>query len=223
MSGTTAPCRLELRGLAKRFGRQVVLRALDLRVHAGEIVGLTGPNGAGKTTLLAIVAGLMPPDEGEYRLDGEPLDEVGIEHRRRIALVAHATQLYPLLTARENLELFVDLRAAAGSSSQASADLLARLGLAEVAERPVGRCSRGMAQRVALARGLSAGADLLLLDEPFTALDSHGRALLVDLLREERARGVAILLSSHDGPALRDLADRIVHLEGGALEGNGLG
>jgi heme ABC exporter ATP-binding subunit CcmA len=213
-----SPPAAELRGVAQRFGRNVVLRGLDLSLAPGALVGLVGANGAGKTTLFAILAGLLQPDEGERWLFGAPADEVAQDARARLAYVAHATQLYPGLSGRENLELYADLRRACGLASRDARETLTELGLSEDAQvRPVSSYSRGMAQRVALARALAGRPELLLLDEPFTALDARGRAQLAEVLMAERARGAAILLSSHDFDALVQICDRVVLLERGSL------
>jgi heme ABC exporter ATP-binding subunit CcmA len=212
------PPAAELRGVAQRFGRNVVLRSLDLTLEPGTLVGLVGANGSGKTTLFSILAGLLQPDAGERRLFGVDAADVSHALRARLAYVAHATQLYPGLSGRENLELYADLRRACGLASRAAEEVLTRLGLSREAQgRPVGSYSRGMAQRVALARALAASPDLLLLDEPFTALDARGRAQLAEVLLAERARGAAILLSSHDLDALVQICDRVVLLERGGL------
>jgi heme ABC exporter ATP-binding subunit CcmA len=210
----------ELRGITCRFGRKAVLRGVDLTIGTGEIVGLLGHNGAGKTTLFSIMVGLRQPDHGVRRFGGRELADVELEVRARLAWLAHSPQLYPLLSARENLELFVDL---AGDSRPSNAPnpvaVLEQLGLGEVIERPVGTFSRGMAQRVALARALALAPALLILDEPFTALDRAGRALLAELLRAEAARGAAVLLSSHDLDVVADVVDRAVLLHGGVIDG----
>ncbi|MEM9459895.1 MAG: ABC transporter ATP-binding protein [Myxococcota bacterium] len=217
MTGSVTP--LELRGIGKRFGRLSVLRGVDLRVEAGEVVGLIGANGSGKTTLLCIAVGLLPPSEGERWLGGREAPTIELPDRQRIAFVTHTTQLYPRLTARENLQLFADLRRAAGMDSAAADPLLERLGLSHAASRIVGTFSRGMQQRLALARALMGRPQLLLLDEPFTALDRPGRLRLAEVLLEERERGLAVLLSSHDYDAVVSVTDRVVLLEGGRLRG----
>jgi heme ABC exporter ATP-binding subunit CcmA len=210
----------ELRGITCRFGRKAVLRGVDLTIGTGEIVGLLGHNGAGKTTLFSILVGLRQPDAGVRRFAGREHDDVELEVRARLAWLAHSPQLYPLLSARENVELFVDL---AGDSRPANAPapvtVLEQLGLAEVIERPVGTFSRGMAQRVALARALTLAPELLILDEPFTALDRAGRALLAELLRKQAARGAAVLLSSHDLDVVAEVVDRALLLHGGVIDG----
>lgn len=208
---------LTLRGIGKHFGRLAVLRGLDLDLGGGEIVGLIGANGAGKSTLLSIIAGLMPPSRGERSFAGS--DAVDRDERARFAVVSHTAQTYPRLTALENLALFAKLRAQAGAHSEPLLPTLERLGLAYAAERQAGTFSRGMLQRLALARALLGRPEMLLLDEPFTALDRPGRALLATVLAEERDRGAAILLISHDLEALVSVADRVVLLEGGVIAG----
>jgi heme ABC exporter ATP-binding subunit CcmA len=209
---------LELRGVEQRFGRHVVLRRVDMRVEAGEIVGLIGVNGAGKTTLLSIVAGLLQPTAGQRRF-GQSDGDMGIHHRARMAYVAHTPQLYPRLTARENLELFARLRVAAGMPAPATEGTLERLGLDSVRDQIVETFSRGMMQRLALARALACRPELLLLDEPFTALDGDGRELLVKILGEERNRGAATLLSSHEVDMVCSVADKVLLLERGEIAG----
>ncbi len=210
---------LELCGIGKRFGRLSVLRGVDLRVDAGEVVGLIGANGSGKTTLLCIAVGLLAATEGERKFGGTVTQRVELELRERIAFVTHTTQLYPRLSARENMALYTELRDAAGIESLPADPLLERLGLTHAADRLVGTYSRGMQQRLALARALMGRPELLLLDEPFTALDRPGRHRLAEVLREERDRGLAVLLSSHDYDAVVSVTDRVVLLEAGRLRG----
>ncbi|MDC0671009.1 ABC transporter ATP-binding protein [Nannocystis radixulma] len=219
MTGAPAPITpIVLRSISQRFGRKVVLRGVDLELRAGSITGLVGANGAGKTTLFLILAGLLQPDGGERRFGGREVGDVDLELRARLAFVAHAPQLYPGLSARANLELFAELRRAAGLSSRPADDVLRGLGLpVDALDRPVSTFSRGMAQRVALARAVAGDPELLLLDEPFTALDARGRSQLAGALLAERDRGTAILLSSHDQGTLLRVCDRLVLLEAGAI------
>jgi len=218
VSATILP--VELRGITCRFGRKAVLRGVDLEVGSGEIVGLLGQNGAGKTTLFSILVGLRQPDDGVRRFAGREHVEVDLEIRARLAWLAHSPQIYPLLSARENVELFLelagDLRPTGARDPVAT---LEQLGLGEVIDRPVGTFSRGMAQRVALARALALGPELLILDEPFTALDRAGRALLAELLRAEARAGSAVLLSSHDLDVVAQVVDRALLLDGGVIRG----
>jgi len=216
-SPTIAP--LEVRGVSQRFGRKRVLRRVDLRVDGGELVGLVGANGSGKTTLFSIISGLLPADAGESTFAGRAFDQLRPPSRARLAYVAHRPQVYLGLTARENLRLYAELRATVGATTIDSDGVLERFGLAEAADRLVSTFSRGMAQRLALARALAGRPDVLILDEPFTALDRQGREFLAEILRAERGRGSAIFVASHDHDMLVKVADRVLHLEGGVIAG----
>lgn len=212
---------VELDDIRFRYGRNSVLRGVSLSVAAGEVVALLGPNGAGKTTLFSILTGRQFADHGDIRFAGEVCTEVDLEHRARIAHVAHRPEVYPQLSALENLELFHSLRAAAGQGEGGKREelrtWLGRLGLASSVDRMVSTFSRGMAQRVALARALSSAPELLIMDEPFTALDPGGRAELGKRLREASAGGTAILVASHDLDAIAAVAHRALVLRDGVI------
>ncbi len=208
---------LELRRVTHWFGSHRVLRDVDLHVESGEIVALMGANGAGKTTLINVVLGLISPQRGERCLAGAPAGELSRVHRAAIGWVAHSPQLYPRLDARENLELFVRLRAAAGARSAPIDEVLVRMGLTHEHDQPVATFSRGMLQRLALARALCSVPELLVLDEPFTALDREGRQQLSRILDDERTRGAGILLATHDAEVASMLADRVLRLHGGSI------
>ncbi len=207
---------LALHDLGKRYGRLAVLRAIDLQVAPGEIVALLGANGCGKTTLLSIAAGLLAPSSGTRAYGPQRVAELDRAARMRLAFVAHSTQLYARLSALENLELLASLRGDAPTRA-GLAQLLDRVGLSAAADRAAGTFSRGMQQRLAIARALVGAPELLLLDEPFTALDYAGRAILTQVLLAERARGAAILLSSHDLDAVAQCCDRAVLLADGRI------
>lgn len=214
---------LEAKSVSRRFFRGSdevwAVRDVSLRVQPGELLALVGRSGSGKTTLLNIAVGLLPQSEGERRLGGRAAPQVELGQRAKIAFVTHTTQLYGRLTARENMALFAELRAAAGVETAPADPLLDRLGLLHAADRVVGTFSRGMMQRLALARALQGRPQLLLLDEPFTALDRPGRERLAEVLVQERAAGLAVLLSSHDYDAVVAVTDRVVLLESGRLAG----
>jgi molybdate transport system ATP-binding protein len=205
-----------------RRGSFWVRAAFEAR--AGETLALLGPNGSGKSTLVGAIAGLLPPDEGSVRLDGEVLDDVAADvrvpaERRPVGVVFQDLLLFPHLSALENVAF--PLRARGVARPQArdrSLGWLERLGIgARAAARPRD-LSGGEAQRVALARALVAEPALLLLDEPLSALDVGARARIRDLLREELARfpGVRILVT-HDPVEASTLADRLVLLEDGHI------
>ena len=203
---------VEARGVHQAYGRQAALRGIDVGVKAGEAVALLGPNGAGKSTLLRILSSLERPSRGEVRWGGRSADA---EVRRGVGLVAHESLCYADLTARENLRFFAELY---DVDDRARVDaLLDRVALTAAADRPVRTYSRGMLQRIAVARALVASPRLLLLDEPFTGLDRQGVATLAAILDEEKARGAAILVVSHDLPAIARLVDRGVVLHKGKI------
>jgi heme ABC exporter ATP-binding subunit CcmA len=203
-----------LRGLVKRFGPVVALRGIDLEVPAGAVQVLVGPNGAGKTTLLRILAGLARPSAGSVQVAGDARDRRSA--RRRIGYIGHNTLLYPALTARENLIFAGRLYGVADPSERAAA-LIAEYELDGAAERPAGACSRGTAQRLAIARGLVHDPEVVLLDEPFTGLDPRSAERLVERISALRREGRTVFLVSHDLVRAAALGDRSAVLVGGRL------
>jgi peptide/nickel transport system ATP-binding protein len=217
--------KLELRRLTKRFGAApAVLDSVSLEIAAGEVVGLAGASGTGKSTLARCIAGLERADSGQLLLDGVPLaNRRTLAQRRCVQYVwqeAHLA-LSPYRTAlqsvTEPLEGF-GLEPATERAATAAA-WLSRMGLdaAAMQRRPDG-LSGGQCQRVVLARALAAKPDLLLLDEPFSALDTVTTAALLRLLQEVlHARPASVLVVSHDARVLRRLSHRVLQLQGGRL------
>ncbi len=203
---------IEAEALGKTFGRVRVLRDLTLRVAAGEALVLFGPNGAGKSTLLRLCATLYTPTSGVLRVFGSEQPEA--RTRRRIGLVSHQSFLYPDLSARENLAFYARLYGLSRPADTATF-WLARVGLADVGSRPVRVFSRGMEQRLALARALLHAPDLLLLDEPWSALDAAAADLLSELLGSLRAEGRTLIVATHDFERGLAVADRAVILHRG--------
>jgi heme exporter protein A len=186
---------IQARAVEKRYGRRRALRPLDLDLAEGGFLVVTGPNGSGKTTLLRLVAGLVAPTRGTL--------EVGAE-RGRLGYLGHESLLYRDLTALENLDLYGRLYRVPERRERIGM-LLERFGLWEVRAERVGSFSRGMTQRLALCRALLHEPDLLILDEPFSALDIEG----VDLLERqlgELAGDVTLLVSTHEPERLERLA-----------------
>lgn len=208
---------VEARGLVRRFGTATVLAGVDLRVAPGEILAIFGPNGAGKTTLMRILGTLLAPSAGAVRLFGD--DAFGSQARvlrRRIGLVAHETFLYPDLTATENLLYYARLYRLDDGVAR-TAELLAWAGLEAHRARPVRSFSRGMAQRLALARALLHRPELLLLDEPFSGLDAAGADAAEAVLARTRDAGGTVILTTHDVARGLGLSDRACILNRGRL------
>jgi ABC-type lipoprotein export system ATPase subunit len=216
----------ETRAVRKSYGRgaheRIVLDGLDATFLGGRLVAVTGPSGSGKTTLLHLLAGLRDPDEGEVAILGRPLGGLAREERARlrrghVAFIGQNPGLTPFLSARENVELGLALRGVRPDDQQERAlEALTRVGLFERAEQRVARLSAGERQRVAVARALAAGAELLLADEPTARLD-EANALGVGALfaRLARAAGVAVVVATHDALVVEQ-ADTVLAL--GAYE-----
>lgn len=213
---------LQVRGLVRRYGRLVGLDGLDLELKAGECVALLGANGSGKSTAVRTIAGLLEPSEGSVRIGGhDPHVEPDAEAARAaLALVPDAPLLYDDLTVRQHLELVALAHGIVDDGLEDRiAELLERLGLTARAEFLPAELSRGMRQKTALACALVRPAGLLMLDEPVVGLDPPSQALLAELLLEAKARGTAVLLTTHQVRFADGVADRAVLLgEGKVLD-----
>jgi len=205
---------VEADGLGKSFGRTPVLRDVSLRVARGEALTIFGPNGAGKSTMLRLCATLTRPTVGRLRLFGN--EAVGPEVRRRIGVVSHQSFCYPDLTARENLTFFARAYGAA-APEQAAISWLDRVGLADVENRPLRVLSRGMEQRLALARALLPTPDLVLLDEPWSGLDATAADVLTGLLATAKREGRTVITVTHDLDRGLAIADRTCILHRGRI------
>jgi heme ABC exporter ATP-binding subunit CcmA len=199
--------------LSRRFGRQWAVRRVSATFEAGSVTALVGDNGAGKSTLLSLLAGLLRPDEGHVQVMGAgAAGFLPVELRRQIAHLGHLPFVYTDLTGRENVAFFERLY-----GCKAPRDLLERVGLADAADRPARGYSRGMVQRLALARIVLQDAPIWLLDEPTTGLDVHGLALLRDLLASARRAGRTLVAITHDLEALGPI-DQMIRLIRGRSE-----
>lgn len=207
---------IKIEGLVKNYGVNPVLRGVNLRVRPGEFVTLVGPNGAGKTTLLRIVATLISPTAGKVTIGGWPLNSHAANVRHHIGLVSHQPLLYGDLTAAENLEFFARLYQL-DSREERINQALQTVGLAARQRDPVRSFSRGMVQRLTLARATLHEPDILLFDEPYTGLDQDATHLLDSLLSEEAQRGRTILMITHDLARGVNLCHRIAILNRGKI------
>jgi len=222
--GTSAPVKLiEARNLVKSFGETPALRGASLRVGSGEIVAVMGPSGSGKSTLLHCLAGILVPEEGEVwfggrRLDALSDDERSALRRDRFGFVFQSGQLVPELTAEENVALPLLLSGTRrGPAMTAASKWFGVLGLDGLERRRSGELSGGQAQRVALARGLVAGPEVLFADEPTGSLDSISGELVMDLLTgAARERGTTVILVTHDA-RVAAYADREVVVRDGKV------
>lgn len=205
---------IELDQLWKYYGDFAALRDLTLAVPEGSCCALIGRNGAGKTTLLRILAGLSPYQRGTVRIFGLPPRNE--RARRRLGFLGHGIGVYEDLSAEENLNFFAQI-AGLENAHALSATWLARVRLERVAGMPVRQFSRGMRQRLALARTFLHAPNVLLLDEPFTALDDRAIAMLSELLLEARSRGATIVLSTHQIREALAIATHVALIENGRL------
>jgi heme exporter protein A len=204
----SAAALVEARALEKWFGPQPALRGVDFTLRSGEFLTLFGPNGAGKTTLLRILAGSLRPTRGEIRFAGVPLGREEHGWRRRIGVLSHQTFLYGRLTAAENLRFYGRLYGLERLAERV-AEGLQRVGLSRRAEDQVRTFSRGMQQRLALARTLLHDPELVLLDEPYTGLDPHAAAMLRGVLQTLKDGRRTVLLVTHHLTQGLELADRV--------------
>ena len=205
---------LEIGGVSKYYGDFPALRKIELNIEAGSTVALLGRNGAGKTTLLRILAGLSKASEGEVRIAGADVRRESA--RRRIGVLGHGISLYEELSATENLVLFAGLYGLAEPEKKALA-WLERTGLGRVRDGLVREFSRGMRQRLAVARAFIHEPEVLLLDEPFTALDDRAIAVLQSLLGDAHALGRTIVISTHQLKEALELATHVALIQRGQL------
>lgn len=207
---------ITVRNLSKRYGYRLALQGVSLRVRPGEVVALLGPNGAGKSTLLRILATLARPTAGRVELGGFRLPAEASGARAALGFLGHQPLLYGELSAQQNLEFFARLYGLPHPAARI-AELLEHLGLEHRPSEPVRGFSRGMQQRLALARALLHQPRILLLDEPHSALDRQMAAVLDAILRAAAKDGAAVLVASHDLNRVQGLAQRVEILDKGRL------
>lgn len=207
---------IEIKRLVKNYGTNPVLRGVNLTVAEGEFVTLVGPNGAGKSTMLRIVATLLRQTSGEVTVGGWSLPQQASRVRRHIGMVSHQSLLYGDLTAAENLTFYAKLYNLDDIEDRVQR-ALKTVGLAARQRDPASTFSRGMTQRLTIARATLHEPDILLMDEPYTGLDQEASLLLDDLLLAEQAKGRTILMITHDLVHGLNICNRAVVLARGKI------
>ena len=204
-TGTEEAVMLEIRQICKSFGRQQVLKDVNMTVQDGECVGIAGANGAGKSTLLEIIAGGIRPDAGEIYLNGEPVS--GAALAAGIGFVPQENPLFEELSVKDNLELWYE-----GKKDVIERDMeegtLSVLGISSFYNKRVSRLSGGMKKRLSIACALAGEPELLVLDEPGAALDIEAKSAIIRYLKEYAGEGHSVVIASHEIPELK-MCDRL--------------
>ena len=213
---------VEIKNVVKRFGDFTAVHTLDLEIAEGAFVAIMGPSGCGKTTTLRMLAGLEAPSDGEIRIGGRLMNDVPV-HERDTPLVWQSLALFPFLNARENVEFGLRMRGIeAGERRRRALEWLERLEIGEFAERNVETLSGGQRQRVALARSLVTEPQILLLDEPLSALDAHLVIRMQGVLtRLQRELGITFVYVTHSQSEAFAMADQVVIMSQGRIAQTG--
>ena len=207
---------IEARGLTKSFGNHLALKGLDLGVERGQTLAVFGPNGAGKSTLIKILSTIMRPSSGEVRIDGLSLRGGAEDMRRRIGVVCHHTFLYGNLTAYENLQFYSRMYDVPDFRERINR-VAAMVGMTFRLHDRVATLSRGMQQRLSIARALLHKPVIMLLDEPETGLDQQAIALLWEALGADGVDGRTVVFTSHSLERGLEVCDRLVILHQGQI------
>jgi heme exporter protein A len=207
---------IEIRKLIKTFGHRIVLRGVDLTINEGDFVTLLGANGAGKTTLLHLVANLSKPNAGDISINGYRLADSANQLRRFIGLVSHKTLLYDDLTAAQNLRFYARMYDVPDATNRIET-VLNQVGLWGRQNDPVRTYSRGMQQRLAIARSILHNPPILLLDEPDTGLDQHAADMLGNLLSAVGVSQRTILMTTHNLERGLSMGNRVAILAKGKI------
>ena len=207
---------IQAKKVSKSFGSRKVLQALDFHLQPGEIVALVGLNGAGKTSLIRLLSGLSKPETGSIDVDGIPLVNENPEVRARLGVVLHTSMLYNQLTCRENLEFYSQLYDTQANQKRVG-EMLELMGLETRANDQTRTLSRGMQQRLSVARALLHDPAYLLMDEVFTGMDQPFVSRFIEIMKQKASAGKGILFSSHDLDRISEVATRMAILHSGNI------
>lgn len=207
---------IETKALVKTIGDKMILRGINLSIKKGETVAILGPNGAGKSTVLKILGGLIKPTSGEIKINGLDLKKDSYDSKRKIGFLAHNSFLYDHLTPLENLKFFGKLYGVANIEERAM-KLIDEVGLRVFTHDPVQSFSRGMIQRIAIARAIIHEPEILLFDEPHTGLDQQAIKILNDVIIRMKQEGSTILMVTHDFGQAIETCDRFIIIKNGKV------
>jgi heme exporter protein A len=213
MGGTAM---IEIKKLTKQADNKLILRGVDLSIEKGETVGILGPNGAGKSTLLKVLATLIKPTSGSIKINGLELKKNQIAIKKMLGYLPHSSLLYDHYSPLENLVFFGDLYGVK-NSEQRAVELVKEVGLSFFLNEPVKNFSRGMIQRIAIARAIIHDPEILLLDEPHTGLDQGAISILNNVILNMKQKGTTTLMVTHDFKQAAEICDRIIIVKSGKI------
>lgn len=219
MEGTGSTSRswaIEVQGLTKSFGNHLALKGIELRVREGEFLTIFGPNGSGKTTLIKVLATIMKPSSGRVRVAGFDLHDNPVSIRRKIGVVSHQTFLYDDLTAFENLKFYGRMYDVPHLEERIS-EVITRVGMESRLHHQVGTLSRGMQQRISIARAVLHHPSIMLLDEPETGLDEYATAMLGEMLDTLSTEVGTLIMTTHHLEYGLEMGDQVAILAGGRI------
>ena len=209
---------IEINGLTKRFGDFTAVDHLDLTIDTGEFFGLLGPNGAGKTTTISMISTVLLPNEGEIKVDGNPLDRKASDIKRKISVITQEYSMRMDMTCDEVMEYQGRLYYMPKKEIKAKTDeLLGFVGLSDFRKRSVRNLSGGMKRRLMICRALLTDPEIILLDEPTAGMDAIARRQTWGILKELHNRGITILLTTHYMEEAETLCDRVALIDSGRL------
>jgi heme exporter protein A len=207
---------IEIKKLTKQADNKRILSGVDLSIKKGETVAILGPNGAGKSTLLKVLATLIKPTSGLIKVNNMDLKKNHIEIKKIMGYLPHSSLLYDHYTPLENLVFFGDIYGVKNVEQRAIA-LVKEVGLSFFLNEPVKNFSRGMIQRIAIARAIVHEPEILLLDEPHTGLDQGAIAILNNVILSMKAKGTTTLMVTHDFKQAAEICDRIIIIKNGKI------